>query len=878
MSDGTIRGAGLERMLDAVPTRIWLIDADDRVLWCNARAAELLGCAPEAVVGLSLPETFGSQAMPDREARAQALAGEEASWRGWADYADGVRRYTERRFTPHRDEAGRLVGYLEFTSDQTELMAARDAAARAETRLADAIASLPDGLAVENPDGRLAACNGVYAGVYGLPAERLVGMDFEARMRVMRSRLTIVGGAPMDADPEAAQGRLRRLRRESLDPIEAKHVDGRELVIQRAPTAEGGRVVLMTDITALRAREREASEARDLLEDAVEAVALGFAIFDASGALGLCNRSFVETLGPEAARVGATWTEILAASAEAGRFLPGEGETARCLSKRIDARLRCACEERLAHADGRLFAASRSETRGGGVVITLRDITETARAEAVLRDSWETVKSVLEACPTPITMSRLRDGRIVYVNPAAREMMRMPEADGSTLSHWRTLGDRAAYVERLLAEERVDGLEACFRRGDGEDIWLAIWSRLADFRGEPVIVTAAADLAERRAREAERARQREVMHQAEKLGALGEVLAGVSHELNNPLSVLVGQAAILLETAPDPNVRRRAERMAEASARCARIVKSFLAMARQQPAAFGRLDLRAVVREALAAAGPEIEAAGARVTLDLPESGAPTAGDREQLRQVIVNLLTNAAQAMTDGPGPRRIALALGLDPAAGVARLSVGDTGPGVPERIASRIFEPLFTTKAGKGSGIGLALCHRLVTAHGGTIGLDRAYREGARFVVELPLAPGADASATLAPAPRRSAGRTVLVVDDDEEVLRTTAELIEIDGHRALLARSAAEALRLLAGEAPDVVFSDVRMPDIDGLELYALMVARRPELAERVIFATGDALRPDVARALEEIGRPCLEKPFLPEDIRAILTQVARLPGD
>lgn len=877
MAGETIRGAGLERMLDEVPTRIWLLDADHRVLWCNARAAELLGCAPQALVGLSLAKTFGFCAMPDLDARAAALAGEDASWRGWADYADGVRRYTERRFTPYRDETGRLVGYLEFTSDQTELMAARDAAARAETRLADAIASLPDGLAVENPDGRLAVCNGVYAGVYGLPAERLVGMDFEERMRVMRSRLAIVEGTPMEADPETAQGRLRRLRRDSLDPIEAKHVDGRELVIQRAPTAEGGRVVLMTDITALRAREREASEARVLLEDAVEAVALGFAIFDAGGALSLCNRTFVETMGEDAARLGATWPDILAASAEAGRFLPGEGETARCLSKRIDARLRCSCEERLPHADGRLFAAARSETRGGGVVITLRDITETARNEAVLRDSWETVRSVLEACPTPITMARLRDGHIVYVNPAAREMMRTPEVGGSTLTQWRSLEDRAAFIERLQRDGRVDAFENCFRRGDGADIWLAIWSRLAEFRGEQVIVTAATDLAERRAREAERARQREVLHQAEKLGALGEVLAGVSHELNNPLSVLVGQAAILLETAPDAAVRRRAERMAEASARCARIVKSFLAMARQQPAAFGRLDLAAIAREALAAAGPEIEAAGASVTLDLPEGGAPTAGDREQLRQVIVNLLTNAAQAMADRPGPRRIALALRLDAEAGLARLSVADTGPGVPERIASRIFEPLFTTKAGKGSGIGLALCHRLVTAHGGAIALDQAYRDGARFVVELPLAPMAGGeTAMAAPAPRSDA-RTVLVVDDDEEVLRTTAELIEMDGHRALLARSATEALRLLAGDAPDIVFSDVRMPDIDGLELYGLMVARRPELAERVIFATGDALRPDVARAIAEIGRPCLEKPFLPEDIRAILAHAAPHPG-
>lgn len=879
MADARIGESELGRMLDVVPARIWLIGPGHRVLWCNARAAQLVGRAREAAVGLSLEDIFTTGDLPDLEARRAALAGEPGRWRGWSDYFDGQRRYTERHFLPHRDDAGRLVGYLEFVSDQTELMAARDAAARAERRLSDAIASLPDGLAVEGPDGRLATCNPVYADVYGLPAEQLVGMAFEERMAVMRARLVLVGGTPMQQDPDEAQSRLRRLRRESLDPIEAKHVDGRDLVIQRAPTAEGGRVVLMTDVTTLRAREREASDARALLEDAVEAVALGFAIFDAAGRLSLFNRSFAEILGEDVARPGATWCEMLAAGAQVGRLLPTQGETPLRLSERVARTLAsCGREARLTHADGRLFAVVRCVTRSGGAVLTVRDITETARAEAVLRDSWETVKSVLEACPTPITMARMEDGRIEYVNPAAQEMMRLPEPGGSTLGHWRSRDARDAYVAQLRRDGRVDGLEHCFRRGDGTDIWLAIWSRIAHFRGESMIVTTAADLTERRAQEAERARQREVMHQAEKLGALGEVLAGVSHELNNPLSVLVGQAAILLETAPDAGVRRRAERISEASARCAQIVRSFLAMARQRPGDFGRLDLRAVAREAVAVATPEIEAANAVLTLDLPESPVPAAGDAEQLRQVVVNLLTNAAQAMAERPESRRITLSLAADARAGLARLAVTDTGPGVPTRIASRIFEPLFTTKAGKGSGIGLALCHRLVTAHGGTIALDRALERGARFVVELPLAEAPAEPVAAESEPPTVARRTVLVVDDDEEVLRTTAELLEIDGHRVLVARSAMEALRLLAGPAPDVVVSDVRMPDIDGLELYALIAARRPELAERIVFATGDALRPDVARSLAELGRPCLEKPFLPEDFRAILAQVAPHPGD
>ncbi len=621
---------GLDQLLDAVPNRIWLLDRDHRVVWANRQAAALLDRTPREVVGLSIEETLGPiDRIEDLGERLAALDGIAGMWRGWSVYRDGARRYTERRFLPREMPDGGVDGYFEFTSDQTELMAAREAADRAERLLSDAIASLPDGLGIEGRDGRLAACNPAYAAIYGTTVDALLGMSFEERMAVVKNRMVPVTDRVPPNDPEAAYQQLLKLRRESLAPFEARHVDGREFLVQRAPTGDGGRVVLMTDVSKLRTQE------------------------------------------------------------------------------------------------------------------------------------------------------------------------------------------------------------------------------------------------------AELARQRETLHQAEKLAALGEVLAGVSHELNNPLSVLVGQAAILLETAPDDVVRRRAERLAEAAARCARIVRSFLAMARQRPGHGAPVGRGVIAREAVAMADREIAAAGAEVRVDLSPYPLQAAGDAEQLRQVVVNLVTNAAQALAGRPLPRRIDLSVRLDGTRGLVRVTVADTGPGVPAPIATRIFEPLFTTKVGKGAGIGLALCHRVVTAHGGEIRLEPNPGGGALFAVELPLA-DLDPQARPDEDERgRPAGLRVLVLDDDLDVLRTTAELLELDGHEPLQATSAREALGILCSRDVDVVISDVRMPDIDGLEFYRLVSARRPALADRFIFASGDTLRPEAARAIRDIGRPCLEKPFLPDEIRAILRHLAPL---
>jgi signal transduction histidine kinase len=246
-------------------------------------------------------------------------------------------------------------------------------------------------------------------------------------------------------------------------------------------------------------------------------------------------------------------------------------------------------------------------------------------------------------------------------------------------------------------------------------------------------------------------RQQEALIQTEKLAAMGSLLAGVAHELNNPLSVILGQAGLMRQLTEDPRLRTRAEKMAQAAERCARIVKNFLALARQRPLERQRTQLNQVIREAVDLLAYPLRVDNVTAVLDLDPALPALWADPHQLHQVVVNLVTNAHQAMRQSDPPRTITLATRLDPARGRVVLTVADTGPGIPPPIRRRIFEPFFTTKPpGQGTGLGLSLCQGIIEQHRGTIEVENPPGRGAVFRIELPVeAPPAQPEAVAAGA---------------------------------------------------------------------------------------------------------------------------------
>ena len=385
------------------------------------------------------------------------------------------------------------------------------------------------------------------------------------------------------------------------------------------------------------------------------------------------------------------------------------------------------------------------------------------------------------------------------------------------------------------------------------------------------------ELEERERAEREIARQREALHQSEKLNALGSLLAGVAHELNNPLSVVVGRSIMLEGEVADREIRGKIAKIRHAAERGARIVKTFLAIARQQPPERKPVALNEVLEAAVDLVGYGLRTADIATVLDLAPDLPELSADADQLTQVFTNLIVNAQQALLGAAPPRRLEIATRLEPAARVARITFTDNGPGVPEALRSRIFEPFYTSKpVGVGTGVGLSFSYGVVAAHGGHIALESPRSGGARFVVTLPLAPAAPEPAPPPPRPEIEP-RTILVVDDEPDIAEMLGELLASAGHRIDVAASGNEALRRLARRPYDAILSDLKMPDLDGPGLYRRLRETHPHLLERVAFISGDTLGMGASEFLAQTGRPLLEKPFVPAEVFQVVERILRSPA-
>jgi CheY-like chemotaxis protein len=241
---------------------------------------------------------------------------------------------------------------------------------------------------------------------------------------------------------------------------------------------------------------------------------------------------------------------------------------------------------------------------------------------------------------------------------------------------------------------------------------------------------------------------------------------------------------------------------------------------------------------------------------------------------MILNLIVNAQQALQERPSGRRLLIRTAAVDRGRAVTIGVRDNGPGVPSPLRRRVFEPFFTTKqVGEGTGLGLSFSLGVAEAHGGSLSLCEAPGGGACFLARLPAGRCSELPSPPADAERGERSARVLVVDDDRDVADALAELLEREGLSVDRAASAREAQQLIARQSYDMVLSDLRMPDIDGVVLYDWIKRLRPALAERTAFVTGDTMSSDAARILVATGRPLLEKPFRAEDVRRLLDELS-----
>jgi PAS domain S-box-containing protein len=382
----------------------------------------------------------------------------------------------------------------------------------------------------------------------------------------------------------------------------------------------------------------------------------------------------------------------------------------------------------------------------------------------------------------------------------------------------------------------------------------------------------------------DRLRQEEMLRRSERMAGLGTTLAGVAHELNNPLTAVIGFAQIMAKTPRDDDDRVGLETIHREAMRAARIVKDLLTFTRKQDGTrVEPIDVNAVVEYILSTRRYALETRGVRCILNLDPSLPPVAADRSQIEQVLLNLLVNAEQALTptlDAPasetsentdGTPRGAIGISTERSDNEIVLQISDTGCGISPEDLSRIWDPFWTTKPeGEGTGLGLSVVHGIVSAHGGTIEVTSDLGGGTTFMIRLPITtvePKRTTSSGLVVGESAANPLDILVVDDETSITAFLTQYLGSRGHAVLAAHSGTEALNLAKQSAFDVVVCDLRMPGMDGIETMRALRSLPDGSRSRYVLSTGATISTTVRDAVEALPvNAIVPKPYDIEQLR------------
>jgi two-component system NtrC family sensor kinase len=491
------------------------------------------------------------------------------------------------------------------------------------------------------------------------------------------------------------------------------------------------------------------------------------------------------------------------------------------------------------------------------------------------KEQWETAFDALSEGMAVVD----QEGRVRRANRSLAAMLGRPVIDviGQDLSH--ALGQPPTLQDLLEATRRGERPSPLVARSTrlGRTMRFAA-ARMPNPTAEQSLVVLVEDVTDQQTMESQ-------LIQSEKLAAVGQLVSGVAHELNNPLTSIAGLAEFLLEQHElGPNDRGHLRVIHEQAERAGRIVRNLLTFARKSTTERARVDLNDVVRRTLTLLSYDLRLEDVETRQELAPALPEILGDRPALQQVVLNLLTNAGHAVAGNAAGRArlIEVRTWFD---GQVHLRVTDNGPGIPDEAVSQLFTPFFTTKEpGQGTGLGLSISYSIIQAHGGHIVLERPGEGGAAFRLDLPpappLPPAPAPSPAAEPLAQRAAAppevpvspRRILLVDDDPAVRRVVRALFGREGHTVDVARNTQQALELAASNSYDLIIADGRATargrgsSGGGRKLFVEeLVARKAGLRDRILVATGD-VQPATEEALGRLGLRYVRKPFNLRDLR------------
>ena len=518
---------------------------------------------------------------------------------------------------------------------------------------------------------------------------------------------------------------------------------------------------------------------------------------------------------------------------------------------------------------------------------------ERLRAQEALRASEERFRTLVELAAVGVCQVATQSGRYLMVNQrycdllgySRDELMQLTVTDVTHPDDRKT--DRDLVDQMIRGEIREFMLEKRFMRRDGKIVWgglavAALWPPGAVVTSDIGVVV---DITRRKLAEQALQEAQERLVQNEKLASLGQIVAGMAHELNNPLAAVVLHSQLLQQGASDERLRQRLDTIVAEAMRAAEIVRSLKEFARQRPVNLAPVQVNDLLMKCLQLAAGDLERHHVRwithFTQDLPVCLL----DYQQIQQVFMNLIKNAWQAIASVRPAGVLTVTtlvgqtafLGNDDQSGpLVRVIFADDGPGIPANMLSRLFDPFFTTRQqGDGTGLGLAISHGIVAEHGGHIWAESSPGMGARMIVELPIVPPAGGSKpadgqtgkNLKSSPETPA--SLLVIDDEPDLLEAVTLVLRQSGYQVSMCNNSPKALEILQTRQFDLVLCDIQMPQVTGMELYARVKENNLAMAGRFLFITGDQVNSATREFLEQSRVACLSKPF---DLEQLLTQV------
>ena len=630
------------------------------------------------------------------------------------------------------------------------------------------------------------------------------------------------------------------------------------------------------DITNLKETEQSRQESEDRYLLLLNSTAEGIYGLDLKGNCTFCNPACLRSLGYQAPEelLGKNMHALMHHTRADGT--PYSEEECQIYVAIREGEASHVAEEVLWRADGTSFQAiywSYPMRRAGklfGAVVSFLDISELKRAEQSLRDSEETYRELFEHATYGSFRSNW-EGDFLDVNPALVAILgygSKAELMACNLNRdiFENSEDRVSLLKRLEPSGRIDGVEVNWKRKDGKTVLVRLGGvqirrkdgQVSHFE---VIVE---DITERRSLEAQ-------YRQAQKMEAVGLLAGGISHDFNNHLSVILGNADLLLEKTQSGKLQHYAREIKKATKSAAQLTRQLLAFSRKQVLHPTLLDLSAVVSDVVKSLvrliGEDVQ-----IVVEGETSSASIRADRGQIEQILMNLATNARDAMPNGGtftvrtenaelGPHDVARYFYVRPGHYV-RLSVSDTGMGMSEEILTHVFEPFFTTKPqGKGTGLGLATVYGIVKQSGGYVWISSTPGKGATFDIYLPRVD--EVAPPLLGEPEGQSEypkgtETILVLEDEEAVRAVTCEFLTAGGYTVLQAGRGSltiEEAQRYKGRI-QLIISDVVLPDMSGPSVVERVQALHPGL--KVLFVSGYAEVP-VAQKLIEEGFILLQKP-------------------